>query len=433
MNPVDGTAVAQDLCGIDGEPGKSLRRPQDCKIYLSSLSLTNFRNYEYARLEVSPEPVVLIGENGAGKTNILEAISLLSPGRGLRRAKLSEIDRNSPLPSPLPLAGEGIFCSLSPQGGGLGRGNPWAISANGHGRLGEVKIGTGRATDNPEDSDKRIIKIDGKITRGQAELSRHLSIIWLTPQMEQLFTEGAQAGRKFLDRLVYSFDADHASRINEYDYAMRERNKLLQYNRGRADLSWLDALEQTMTACAVAIAGARLSTCEHINYTIAASPLSFPKALVDVAGFAENLLKNGNTGLEVENALKTAYADGRNQDAAAGRTLTGTHRSELRVTHILKNMPVEACSTGEQKALMMSVVLAQARSGARWHGVVPLILLDEVAGHLDATRRLELFEEICDIGAQTWMTGTDASLFVGLEGKAQFFKVDNGKIFKEQK
>jgi DNA replication and repair protein RecF len=291
-----------------------------------------------------------------------------------------------------------------------------------------VKIGTGRAADNPEDSDKRIIKIDGKIMRGQAELSRHLSIIWLTPQMEQLFTEGTQAGRKFLDRLVYSFDADHASRINEYDYAMRERNKLLQYNRGRADLSWLDALEQTMAACAVAIAGARLSTCEHINYTIAASPLSFPKALVDVAGFAEDLLKNGNTGLEVENALKTAYADGRNQDAAAGRTLTGTHRSELRVTHILKNMPAEACSTGEQKALMMSVVLAQARSGARWHGVVPLILLDEVAGHLDATRRLELFEEICDIGAQTWMTGTDTSLFASLEEKAQFFRVKNNNL-----
>ncbi len=374
------------------------------KLSLSSLSLSNFRNYEYARIEVLPSPVVLTGANGSGKTNILEAISLLSIGRGLRRAKLSELD------------------SISPN-----TGMAWAVSANINGRMGEVKIGTGRDNESIDNADKRIVKINGKITRGQAELSRHVSLIWLTPQMEQLFVEGASAGRKFLDRLVFGFDAEHASRVNEYDYAMRERNKLLQY--GRADASWLDTLEQKMAECATAIAIARLSTCEHINHTISASNLSFPKAHIDVSGFVEDLLKSGSSALEAENTTKTALENGRNQDAITGRTRIGTHRSELRVTHIEKNMQAENCSMGEQKALMLSIILAQARSGAIWYGVIPIILLDEVAGHLDATRRLELFEEICQIGAQTWMTGTDSHLFEGLQEKAQFFQVDNGKIF----
>lgn len=372
------------------------------ELHLSLLSLSNFRNYTAGRIEVSPAPVVLTGSNGAGKTNILEAISLLTPGRGLRRAKLSELDN----------------CRE--------QGAVWAVAATAEGRQGEVRIGTGRDAEAGEETDKRIIKIDGKVTRGQGELSRHLSMIWLTPQMEQLFQEGTSAGRKFLDRLVFSFDPEHAPRINEYEYAMRERNKLLQ--TGRADAYWLDTLENTMAANAAAIAQARLATCEHINYTIAASTLSFPKAWVEVRGVAEDLLKTGAASLAVENALKTTWAAGRQADAIAGRTLAGVHRSEWMVTHLSKAMPAQACSMGEQKALMLSVVLAQARAGAQWHGVVPLILLDEVAGHLDATRRLELFEEICQIGAQTWMTGTEVSLFAGLEGKAQFFQVEDGQI-----
>lgn len=397
MNPVDGVAVAQDLCELDKDYAQGIKR-----ISISSLSLFNFRNYESARIEATAAPVVLTGANGAGKTNILEAVSLLAAGRGLRRAKLSEIE------------------NIKAYGN-------WAIAANVNGRYGEVKIGTGRDSNNADDIDKRIVKIDGKVTRGQAELSRHISLIWLTPQMEQLFTEGASAGRKFLDRLVFSFDSEHAARVNEYDYHMRERNRLLQY--GRADAGWLDTLEQKMAGCAAAIAAARLSTCEHVNHTIAASPLSFPKGTVKVSGLVEDLISSGSSAIEAENSLKKALEASRNQDAAAGRTLAGTHRSELCVTHTKKNMPAESCSTGEQKALMLSIILAQARSGAIWHGIVPIILLDEVAGHLDATRRLELFEEICQIGAQTWMTGTDAHLFAGLNEKAQFFTVENGKIF----
>jgi DNA replication and repair protein RecF len=380
----------------------------DAKIIsLQSLALSNFRNYEYARVEVSPLPVVLTGENGAGKTNILEAVSLLTIGRGLRRAKLSEIDKLTHNPQPI----------------------TWAISANLIGRLGEVKIGTGRDCESIENTDKRIVKIDEKLVKGQAELSRHTSMIWLTPQMEQLFGESASAGRKFLDRLVFSFDADHASRINEYDYAMRERNKLLALGRG--DKIWLDALEQTMAETASATALARITTADHINHTIASSPLSFPKAFVEARGFVEDLLKAGSSALEAENALKTALAEGRGRDGAAGRTLVGTHRSELCVTHLGKNMPAQNCSMGEQKAMMLSIILAQARAGSQWHGVTPIILLDEVAGHLDSLKRSELFEEITEIKAQTWMTGTDFSQFADLQGKAQFFKVENGAIIPQ--
>lgn len=387
------------------------------KLSISSLTLSNFRNYEYARIETSSVPVVLTGENGAGKTNILEAISLFSVGRGLRRAKLSELDNISS-----PIREEGKVWGFT-----------WAVSANVLGRNGQVQIGTGKSSDAPlqtfplmGEDNKRIVKIDGKIVRGQAELARHVSLIWLTPQMEQLFSEGSSAGRKFLDRLVFGFEAEHATHVNDYEYAMRERNKLLQY--GRVDADWLSVLEQKMAECATAIAIARISTCEHINYTISASPLSFPKAYIDVSGFAEDLLKNGKSAVEAENSLRDAFASYRNQDAATGRTLVGTHRSELKVTHLVKNMQAENCSMGEQKAMMLSIILAQARSGALWHSVVPIILLDEVAGHLDSVKRTELFEEIFDTGAQVWMTGTDTSLFTDLTGKAQFFTVDNGNI-----
>jgi DNA replication and repair protein RecF len=378
----------------------------DAKILsVASLSLTHFRNYQHCRMETTAAPVVLTGRNGAGKTNILEAISLLTPGRGLRRAKLSEMDT-----SPSSLAGE--------------RGC-WAISASLHGMAGPVKIGTGR---DPEsgDTDKRIVRIDGKPVRGQAELARHLALIWLTPQMEQLFQQGASAARKFLDRLVYSFDAEQASRINEYEFAMRERNKVLALDR--PDGHWLDSLEQTMAETAAAIAQARLYTVEHINYAIASSPLSFPKAHIGIHGFMEDLLLAHTAAVEAEAAFKAMLHAARRVDAAAGRTLSGVHRSEMRVMHMEKQMPAESCSTGEQKAMLLSIVLAQARAGAQWHGVVPVLLLDEVVAHLDAGRRLELFEEICQIGAQSWMTGTDAALFAGLEGRAQYFQVDGGRF-----
>lgn len=351
-------------------------------------------------------PVILTGHNGAGKTNILEAISLLTPGRGLRRAKLGEMD----------------YGYSSPR---KGKGGVWAVSALLYGMQGEIRIGTGRDPEMGE-TEKRLIRIDGKSFKSQAELGRHMAVLWLTPQMEQLFQEGLSAGRKFLDRLVYSFDGDHASRVNEYEFAMRERNRLLQM--GRADPHWLDALEQTMAETGAAIAGARLHTAEHINHAIAHSPLSFPKAHITIHGVMEDALQIGEAAVAAEEAFRKTLAATRPVDAAAGRTLSGPHRSEMRVTHTGKQMPAESCSTGEQKALLLSIVLAQARSGARWHGVVPVLLLDEVVTHLDAARRAELFEEICAIGAQVWMTGTDAALFEGMHSRAQFFAVREGVV-----
>lgn len=374
---------------------------------LSSLSLHHFRNYASARLQTGSAPVVLTGHNGAGKTNILEALSLLVPGRGLRRARLGEIDYKNPC-----LSGEGN--------------TSWVISAHVNGMQGAVKIGTGRDASASSDSDKRLVRIDEKPARSQAELARHLSIIWLTPQMEQLFQEGASAGRKFLDRLVYAFDSDHAGRINEYEYAMRERNRLLPM--GAYDSAWVDSLERTMAETAAAIASARIDTVAHINHAILASSLSFPKAEIAVVGEVENRLLQGESAAQAEAAFQEKLAANRVQDAAAGRALIGAHRSEMRVFHRAKAMPAESCSMGEQKAILLSIMLAQGRACALWKGVVPMLLLDEVVNHLDPTRRLELFEEICQIGAQTWMTGTDADLFDYLRGKAQFFTVENAAI-----
>jgi DNA replication and repair protein RecF len=372
---------------------------------IASLSLHHFRNYEQARIEISPAPVVLTGPNGAGKTNILEALSLLAPGRGLRRARLTELDRMAPVSQ---------------------EEHHWAVSATVNGMQGEAQIGTGYDFSAEEGSNKRLLRIDAKPVRSHAELARHMAIVWLTPQMEQLFAEGASAGRKFLDRLVYNFEPEHAARVNEYEFAMRERNKLLQ--TGRWDTAWLEALEQTMAETAAAIAGSRLATAQTINHTIAASPLSFPKAIIHIEGLMEGWIGEGKPAVFAEESFKSLLAANRNQDAAAGRALAGAHRSELCVIHAQKQLPAQRCSTGEQKAVLLSIVLAQARAAAAWRGIVPVLLLDEVIAHLDGTRKLELFEEICQIGAQTWMTGTDARAFAELEQKARLFRVENGHI-----
>lgn len=400
----DGGQIIIDAKTDDAFLSSVIRYPSSI-LHLTSLSLSNFRNYAHARIETSSAPVILTGRNGAGKTNILEAISLLTPGRGLRKARLSELDSVIRHPSSVI--------------------QTWAISAQVFGMQGEVKIGTGKDPESA-DVDKRTVRIDGKTVRSQTELARHLSVIWLTPQMEQLFLEGGSAQRKFLDRLVYSFDPEHASRVNEYEYAMRERNRLLA--QGSRDGHWLDALEQTMAETGCAIASSRLSTVANINHAIEQSTLSFPKAHLTIGGIAEDRLFEDESAVSVEDALRRHWHHARRDDAIAGRTLAGVHRSEMTVTHMEKSMPAEACSTGEQKALLLSIVLAQARAGALWRGVVPMLLLDEVISHLDSIRRLELFEEICQIGAQTWMTGTDSALFADLQGRAQGFSVDNGDI-----
>jgi DNA replication and repair protein RecF len=365
---------------------------------LSTLSMANFRNHTETRIEISSKPVVITGSNGSGKTTILEAVSLLAPGRGLRKARLGDL-------------------------GNVRSSQPWAVATLLQGIHGEAKIGTGL---DPENEERRLVKIDGKHA-GHSELSQHVAMLWLTPQIEQLFQEGASAERKFMDRLVYGFDPSHATRMNAYEQAMRDRNRLLQDNRN--DSYWLDALEQTMAEHAASIAASRLEALANINHAMTLATHSFPRSHLAVSGFVEDPLMRGEPALAVEEGFRTALAQNRAADSAAGRALLGVHRSEFHVLHLEKQMPAAQCSTGEQKAVMLSMVLAQTRSMMHLKGLVPILLLDEMIAHLDSTRKLELFEEICQTQAQVWMTGTDAELFADLEGKAQAFRVEEGRIF----
>jgi len=366
---------------------------------LSKIVLSNFRNYSNLSLDLSPAPVILTGANGSGKTNILEAISFLSPGRGLRSIKLDEADK------------------ILPQNQ-----QPWAVAAWVAYGDDEIKIGTGR--DGLSAANKRIVKIDGNIIRGQAELAAAFSVMWLTPQMDGLFLAASSDRRKFLDRLVYNFNPEHASLVYSYEYAMRERAKLLQEN---CDKSWLAVLESKMAEKSVAIAIARVDAINIIQDAIYKAPSVFPKAQIGVAGIVEEIVGSA-PALEIEAFIKQKLCDSRSNDARSGRTNIGTHRSDFLVTHLQKNMPAEFCSTGEQKALLLAIILAEARAKAQWKNNVPVLLLDEVVAHLDSERRAALFDEFLAMGAQVWMTGTDASLFSELTGKAQFLEVSGGVI-----
>lgn len=375
---------------------------------LSRLTLTNFRNYAHLTLELDSTPVVLTGANGAGKTNLLEAVSLLTPGRGMRRAKVTDIDRAVPDSSnPIPLS--------------------WAVSATLQQPDGEeVQVGTGRDADAAlTGTDRRLVRIDGT-TCPQNALADVLGVVWLTPQLDQLFQEGQSARRKFFDRLVYSFESDHASHVNAYELAMRERNQLLQDRRN--DAAWFAALEQKMAEHAVVVAAYRLQMAERLNAVIAESPRAFPKATLEISGAVENMLLAGMTAVEAEGRFRDMLATSRIEDGYAGRTGQGVHRSEWLVFHQLKGMEAAQCSTGEQKAVMLSIVLAQARARAMWGQSAPILLLDEVVAHLDLKRRAELADELLDIGVQAWLTGTDAETFGHLASKAQFFSVSDAIV-----
>ncbi len=366
---------------------------------VARLTLGNFRSYAAAQLDVAGEPIVLAGLNGAGKTNLLEAVSFLAPGRGLRRAKLSEIDRRG---------GDGA----------------WTISVQLATVDGVVQIGTGR-DDASESGERRIVRIDGAPAKTQAELAKLASFVWLTPQMDRLFTDGASARRRFLDRLVLGFDPEHTNALTAYERAMRERLRLLR--DGPADASWLAALEETMAAQGVAVAAARRDVAAQIDQACAAAAGPFPQARLTMAGEIEASLAS-MPALAAEDALRQRLASHRRIDTEAGVTTYGPHRSDLVVEHVGNGMPAPQCSTGEQKALLLSILLAQARLLAAARGAAPLMLLDEVAAHLDAERRAALFDELLDLKTQAWLTGTDSALFSALRGRAQFFAVADARI-----
>ncbi|HZS82225.1 MAG TPA: DNA replication/repair protein RecF [Stellaceae bacterium] len=370
------------------------------------LQLSEFRSYREAQIDVEPRSVVLTGANGAGKTNLLEAISFLAPGRGLRRAKLGEIDRRETGHS---------------QGDEIRAASPWAVAATVATAQGAVRIGTGRET-TPSGGERRAVRIDGASARSQTALAEHVNVVWLTPQMDRLFLEGAAARRRFLDRLVYGFDPAHAARCASYEQALRERSRLLR--EGSRDAAWLAALEDTMARHGVAIAAARREVTERLGRACADRGGAFPGARLAMAGAVDDWLAE-MPALAAEERLRGCLQASRRID---GEAAEGPHRSDLRVRHGGSGAAAEQCSTGEQKALLIAILLAHARLQTALRGVAPIMLLDEVAAHLDRARRRALFAEIETLRVQAWLTGTEEELFAGLNGTAQFLTVRDAVV-----
>jgi DNA replication and repair protein RecF len=371
------------------------------------LTLTDFRNYEALRLDTRADSVILTGPNGAGKTNLLEAVSMLAPGRGLRGAGFEAMARI----------------------GGPGR---WAIAAQVAGN-GESAIGTSWSRPLSEDeSATRQVVIDGVPQRSSGALGDHLSMLWLTPGMDGLFTGPAADRRRFLDRLTAAYDAEHASRIAVFEKAMRERNLVLA--SGNPDAAWLTGLEGHMAEAAAAIAAARNSAIEILQNGIdrRRGESRFPWAILTIEGTQEQALRR-MPAVQVEDEYRRLLADSRGSDSAAGRTLNGPHRSDFQVIHGPKAMPAGYCSTGEQKALLTGLVLAQAAAVGDSTGRTPILLLDEVAAHLDVVRRRGLFEALTALGAQVWMTGTDMALFDDCAGDCLRLHVEAATVTGEMR
>lgn len=369
---------------------------------VARLDLTAFRNYASLRIEVDPTPIVLAGPNGAGKTNLLEALSLLVPGRGLRRVPLAEIIHRPAGTSPAPSA--------------------WAVSAQVRRRGADVRLGTGY--DRTAGPARRAVRIEQEAT-GLASLAEHVSAVWLTPEMDRLFLDSASMRRAFLDRLVFGFHPEHATRLAAYDQARRERIKLLT-ERKRDDV-WLTAIEERLADLGVAIAAARVETTAGLSAVLRQSDGGFPRLHLGVAGEVEDWLSHG-PAVVAEDRLRDELAACRGADAEAGRMLRGPHRSDLEATHIGHGHPIAMCSTGEQKAALISVMLAHAERLTQARGQTPLLLFDEITAHLDGGHRAELFRRILDAGIQAWMTGTEIGIFRELRGRAQFLTVVNATV-----
>jgi DNA replication and repair protein RecF len=367
------------------------------------LTLTNFRNYHAASLEAGASTVVLVGPNGAGKTNLIEAISFLAPGRGLRRATLDEVAFSE---------GDGS----------------WAAAAEIEGALGLATLGTGidaPGSDAPPTS--RRCRIDREPVNSATAFGDHLRMVWLTPAMDGLFLGAASERRRFFDRLVLAIDSEHTSRVSALDRSLRSRNRLLEVRN--YDDHWCDAIERETAELAVAVAATRGQTAVKLAAMLRArgEASAFPSAQIMLDGWMENALL-GEPATSVEDRYRETLRDSRARDAAAGRTLDGPHLTDLQVIFAPKHVPARDASTGEQKALLIGLVLAHASLVAEMTGITPLLLLDEVVAHLDPERRTALFDELAKLGAQVWMTGADPAAFSGLAGSGEVFDVEAGRI-----
>jgi DNA replication and repair protein RecF len=373
--------------------------------FIRRLTLTNFRSYHAAQVALDRAgPVVLTGANGAGKTNLIEAISLLAPGRGLRRATMEELAFTE---------GDGA----------------WAVSAEIEGMLGLATLGTGiEPPANDEATPARRCRIDRESVGSATAFADHLRVVWLTPAMDPLFNGPASERRRFLDRLVLAVDAQHSSRVAALERSLRSRNRLLEDSPG--DSHWLDAVEHETAEVAVAVAAGRAETVTRLSAALAAARAQapeFPQAEIELQGWMEQLLPN-HSAIEIEDRYRTLLKDNRARDAAAGRTLDGPHLSDLAVRHASKSIPAADASTGEQKALLIRLVLAHAGLIKQMTGFAPLLLLDEVVAHLDPARRAALYDALSSLGAQVWMTGADPAAFGDIIGRAQVFVVRNGVV-----
>nr|WP_226892717.1 DNA replication/repair protein RecF [Phycobacter azelaicus] len=350
---------------------------------MTELTMSHFRSHLRAEMHLDGRPVALFGPNGAGKTNILEAVSLFSPGRGLRRASAAEMTRR-------------------PEALG------WKLRAvlQAPDQAYEVETWS-------EGGNARQVRVDNKASN-QIALGQICRVVWLIPAMDRLWIEAAEGRRRFLDRIVLSFEPDHAEATLAYEKAMRERNRLLKdQNR---DPAWYKVLEMQMADAGHRINAARIAAVSLLQEAQAQAETAFPVAELE-------LIQSEGSMPGSEEDLREALAESRFRDLAAGRTLVGPHRTDLIGTYAAKGVPARDCSTGEQKALLVSLILANARALAAREGAPPIVLLDEVAAHLDAARRAALYDEICALGAQAWMTGTEAELFAEMGTRAQMFEI----------
>lgn len=387
------------------------------------LTLTDFRNYASLRIEAEIAPIILHGDNGSGKTNILEAISFLTPGRGLRGARLADIKRFIPQ-----INTHNSFDFISPLN--------WAVAAEvcNNGETFNISTAVEKSTKEKEDADdyrsfeRRIVKIDGIKASSQADLGRYFSAIWITPQMDRLFRGGSQPRRAFLDRLVYAFDVEHAKRTANFEHLYREWYRLIK--EGKRDTYWLNSLEENMAALGVAIAAARREQVARLNAFIENEPDDvFPSVILELDGTIEKALeKEAAVDVEVKycemlQRQRHYVLENDNPD--------GINRTDFRVFFKKKNMPADLCSTGEQKSLLISIILAQTKCQTLHKGFAPVMLLDEVAAHLDDIKKEALLDKIKDLGVQAWITTTNPEIFTSFRQNAQFFRVENNKVFEE--
>jgi DNA replication and repair protein RecF len=374
-------------------------------VAISRVMLNDFRSYAVLDLRVQGRIVVLTGPNGAGKTNLLEALSTLAPGRGLRGARLSDLSRSTP--------GDTGF-------------RPWSVGATVTSGFGETQLGVGFMPGLDDAGQmKRVVRIDGVPASSPAALVERLRLVWLIPAMDRLFHDGAAERRRFLDRLITSADPQHARRWNNYETAMRERIGAL---RSAASEKWLVALERTMAENAIAAAASRREGTKRLTAAMSASRSSaFPMAQIALEGTVEGMLET-MPAIEAEDQFAEMLARERVTDGEAGRTAVGPHLTDLIVHHREKGLEARTCSTGEQKALLIRLVLAGAAVPAAGAPEAPVLLLDEIAAHLDEVRRQALFDEIDTLGVQAWITGTDTSAFSALDGRAQFLRVGDGAV-----